>query len=166
MRKNSPPMYPLIYLNDDTGDESPVGALERSTLFAKLTQEMDRLVESIGRRNMGKISNNLLYLEPRCLWCYRTKAHLSVENNVSSQLLNCSHCLGATYCCSEHQEKGKTAHTVRAEEGGLTEVCGSQRFIYITLTLGCRQCDIFKICTQDDNFFQYVFIYTGTSTLC
>jgi hypothetical protein len=135
LRRNSPPSYPLAYLNHDTGDASSIGAVERNMLVGTLNYEMDNLINKIGRINMGKIANYLLFHEPRCLWCYRTKAHLSAENRESTQLLNCPHCLGATYCCSDHQEMGKTSHTVRANEVGLTQVGLRRISLLMILTL-------------------------------
>jgi hypothetical protein len=127
LRQNSPPSYPLTHLNHYTGDASPIGVFERNTLTKTLTHEMNRLIDNIGRANMGKIPNYLLFLEPRCLWCYRTKAHLAAENKLA-QLLNCPHCLGATYCCSDHQEKDKAVHSLQANEGGRTPVGMNQFF--------------------------------------
>ena len=130
LRQNSPPSYPLSNLSDDNGgDASPIGAVERNILVGKLTYEMDLLIKKIGRANMGKISNSLLYLEPRCLWCYRTKAHLSAEGNKSAHLLHCPLCLGATYCCSDHQQKAEASHTFRDGEDSLTQV-GAIEFYY------------------------------------
>jgi hypothetical protein len=97
-----------------------------------LTDEMHHLIQISGKKNMGKIANYLLYLEPRCLWCYRTKAHLAAENSASTQLLNCSHCLAATYCCSDHQEKANAVHTLQIGEGGLTQVGCEFGFSYLS----------------------------------
>jgi hypothetical protein len=36
--------------------------------------------------------------------------------------MNCPLCLGATYCCSDHQQKAKASHTLRDGEDGPTQV--------------------------------------------
>lgn len=120
LRTASPSTYPSDQLSSDGdyGDDvSPIGAYERDVLMSQLASEMKGLIQKIGRLNMGKIPNYLLYLEPRCLWCYRTKVHISAR-----QLLSCPDCFGATYCCSDHQEKGRVAHTTRVYDNGLTQV--------------------------------------------
>lgn len=119
LRQNSPPVYSILWSNADV---SPIGPVQKNMLMRMLTNEMHHLIQKIGKNYMGKIANYLLYLEPRCLWCYRTKAHLATENSASTQLLNCSHCLAATYCCSDHREKANAIHTRQIGEGELTQV--------------------------------------------
>ena len=79
---------------------------------------MNDLVQRIGTYNMGKVANYLLYLEPRCLWCYRTKYNL----NPGEQLVTCKDCLCATYCSNEHREKAKATHSEAVSDDGKTQV--------------------------------------------
>lgn len=73
-------------------------------------------------RSMGRIANYLLFLEPRCLWCYRTKAHLAAEKSDPASLISCSDCVGATYCSSDHQQKARATHKEHTDEDGVTQV--------------------------------------------
>lgn len=102
----------------DDGVVSPIGANERNMLMGRLTTEMDALVQRIGPYNMGKITNYLLYLEPRCLWCYRTKYNL----NPGEQLVTCKKCGCATYCSDKHREKARATHREAVGEDGKTQV--------------------------------------------
>lgn len=103
---------------DGDNESSPIGTYERDVIMTQLASEMQVLIQKLGRSNMGKIPNFLLYLEPRCLWCYRTKGHIP-----ATQLLNCPDCLGATYCSPDHMEKGRAAHAMHMYDNGLTQVC-------------------------------------------
>ena len=109
--------YLLAHLRDE-GAVSPIGPDERDMLMGRLTIEMDDLIQRIGPYNMGKVANYLLYLEPRCLWCYRTKYSL----NSGGQLVTCEDCLCATYCSSEHRERAKATHKEAIGEDGKTQV--------------------------------------------
>lgn len=114
----------------DEDDTTAIGPFERNILLRDLSVEMDELVQGIGPRNMGKIANYLLFLEPRCLWCYRTKAHLTTDRqhedghthvqNVG--MVYCDDCMGATYCSVEHREKGRNAHAESMHGTGMTQV--------------------------------------------
>jgi len=96
-----------------------MSASEREELFKTLVVEIDRLVDNIDPIDMCKIGKSLLFIAPRCLWCYRTEAHL--DQNMP-QLVCCRVCNGATYCSDEHKGKAETAHKT-AVESGRTEVC-------------------------------------------
>ena len=123
IRAESPPEYPLEMF--DGGEHSDaVGSLERNIVFRELSAEMNELIERIGQRNMGKIANYLLFLEPRCLWCYRTKAHLGNDTGLTF----CDTCSGASYCCTEHLKSGRSAHAEVRDEAGRTQVSHFSHF--------------------------------------
>jgi hypothetical protein len=79
---------------------------------------VERLAHALGPIRLAQIAKDLLFVEPRCLWCYRTKAHL---NSVST--VTCDVCAAATYCSDEHKENAKAAHNEPTDEAGRTEVC-------------------------------------------
>lgn len=134
LRTALPSTYPLEQLLSDNDDDvPPIGAYERDVLMSQLAAEMQDLIQRIGRFDMGKIPNYLLYLEPRCLWCYRTKAHIS-----ATQLLSCPDCLGATYCCTDHRNKGRAAHTTVISDNGLTQVCGKSTRVFFLALIALR----------------------------
>lgn len=84
---------------------------------------MQELIRKMGLERMGKIANFLLFLEPRCLWCYRTKANIEEqEKNKKVGMVFCDECSGASYCCAGHMEKGRNMHRVVADANGQTQV--------------------------------------------
>ncbi|KIM84103.1 hypothetical protein PILCRDRAFT_818406 [Piloderma croceum F 1598] len=51
-------------------------ASECEELLQSLVVETDRLVSSMDPISMSNVAKSLLFISPRCLWCYRTEAHL------------------------------------------------------------------------------------------
>jgi hypothetical protein len=117
LRTDIPTDDPFRELYDNV-DTSLLDASECEELFTHLSVGTERLFKSINPIYMSNISESLLYIGPRCLWCYRTEAHLMD----TSQLIRCGACVGATYCSDDHREKAETTHKAQVAEDGQREV--------------------------------------------
>lgn len=102
-------------------------------LLENLLLYVKQMTEVITPIRIAHIAETLLFFDPRCLWCYRTKAHLN-----PSPLISCEVCNVAAYCSEEHKENAKAAHKGQTDEAGQTEVC-------------C----IVKLCLSDDWLILY-----------
>jgi hypothetical protein len=118
LRTEIPANGPFRRLYDGV-DSSFMSTSECEELFQSLLAETDRLVSSIDPLHMGNIAKSLLFIAPRCLWCYRPEAH---PDPLIAQFICCGAC-GATYCSAEHRTKAETTHKATTTEGGRTEVC-------------------------------------------
>lgn len=99
-------------------DTYPMGPDARGVPFKAMTREMEEMVFILGARKFGKIHNYLIYLEPRCLWCYKTKVQLGP----GKELLHCERCRVAGFCGVEHLEMAEKAHKAVRSDTGHSEV--------------------------------------------
>lgn len=94
----------------------PFGPKERAPFYEQMDREMGEMVFLLGAHKFGTIYNYLLFLEPRCLWCYKTKSHTRKD------LLICPTCQLAGFCGENHRSMAELAHKTPRSDTGFSEV--------------------------------------------
>lgn len=124
----------------DAVDTSFLSVADRKELITNLFVDTERLIKRIDPIYMSSIAQSILSTGPRCLWCYRTEAHLALND---PELICCRTCIGATYCSEHHREMAETTHKAASTKDGRTEVFFSIISAARVLTF-FKKCDILQ----------------------